>query len=62
VRPRSTRTLIETGALVGDPGRHRLTRSVTAIDIPPTVQAILAARIDRLSAAVKPLLQGGEAT
>jgi class 3 adenylate cyclase len=53
----SVRTLIETGSLAGDCGAHRLTRSITEIRVPPTVQAILAARIDRLSSEDKQVLQ-----
>jgi class 3 adenylate cyclase/tetratricopeptide (TPR) repeat protein len=51
------RTLVETKALDGPPGRYRLTQPVQAIQVPPTVQAILAARIDRLSPEDKRLLQ-----
>jgi len=40
----SVRGLSETGVLVGEPGRYRLARAVEAIQIPATVQAILAAR------------------
>jgi predicted ATPase len=53
----SIRTLVETGALTGERGAHRLTRAVQAIEVPGTVQVILAARIDRLAAADKQLLQ-----
>src|SRR5262245_2961308 len=53
----TVRTLVETGALAGERGGYRLTRSVEALQIPATVQAILAARIDRLSARDKRLLQ-----
>jgi class 3 adenylate cyclase/tetratricopeptide (TPR) repeat protein len=53
----SVRTLVETGALVGEPGAYRLVRSAGAIQIPATVQAILAARIDRLRPELKRLLQ-----
>jgi predicted ATPase len=48
--------LVEEGALVRD-GAVRLTRSVDTLKIPPTVQAILASRIDRLPAGDKELLQ-----
>jgi tetratricopeptide (TPR) repeat protein len=48
---------VETQALAGEQGRYRLTQPVQAIQIPPTVQAMLAARIDRLSAKDKRLLQ-----
>ena len=53
----SLRSLVETGALVGDRGAYRLGRSVSTIEIPPTVQAVLAARIDRLPEDEKDLLQ-----
>jgi class 3 adenylate cyclase/tetratricopeptide (TPR) repeat protein len=53
----TVRTLVETAALAGERGAYRLTRPVEALQIPATVQAILAARIDRLSPGDKRLLQ-----
>lgn len=53
----SVRTLVETKALEGLPGRYRLTRPVEAIQVPATVRAMLAARIDRLLPEDKHLLQ-----
>jgi tetratricopeptide (TPR) repeat protein len=53
----SVRTLIEDDVLVGVRGAYRLAASPGAIQIPKTVQAILAARIDRLPPAEKGLLQ-----
>ncbi len=53
----SIRTLVETGALAGERGAYRLTRPIQAIEVPATVQVILAARIDRLPAEDKQLLQ-----
>jgi tetratricopeptide (TPR) repeat protein len=53
----SVRTLVETGALVGDPGAYRLAQSLPTIQVPATVQAVLAARIDRLAPEDKRLLQ-----
>jgi class 3 adenylate cyclase/tetratricopeptide (TPR) repeat protein len=53
----SIRTLVETGALAGERGAYRLTRPIQAIEVPATVQVILAARIDRLPADDKDLLQ-----
>ena len=44
----SVRALVETGALAGDRGAYRLERPVDAVQVPATVQAVLAARIDRL--------------
>jgi class 3 adenylate cyclase/tetratricopeptide (TPR) repeat protein len=53
----SVRTLVETGALEGERGQYRAARPVAAIQVPSTVQAILAARIDRLPTREKRLLQ-----
>lgn len=53
----SVRTLVETGALIGDRGAYRLAAEVAGIRVPATVQAVLAARIDRLPAQEKRLLQ-----
>jgi class 3 adenylate cyclase/tetratricopeptide (TPR) repeat protein len=53
----SVRTLVETGVLVGEPGAYRLARTVANLPVPATVQAVLAARIDRLPPADKRLLQ-----
>jgi predicted ATPase len=51
------RTLVETKALAGERGGYRLTQPVQAIQVPPTVQVMLAARIDRLPQEDKRLLQ-----
>ena len=53
----TVRTLVETQALDGPRGGYRLTQPVPALQIPPTVQAVLAARIDRLAPEDKRLLQ-----
>ena len=53
----SVRTLVETGVLVGAPGAYRLAGSLQALQVPATVQAVLAARIDRLPPEEKRLLQ-----
>jgi class 3 adenylate cyclase/tetratricopeptide (TPR) repeat protein len=53
----SVRALVETEVLVGQPGAYRLGRDPIAFQVPPTVQAILAARIDRLAPEDKQLLQ-----
>ncbi|WP_137892814.1 adenylate/guanylate cyclase domain-containing protein [Ramlibacter sp. 2FC] len=50
-------TLIEEGALRGERGQYRLERFPARLHIPSTVQGVLAARIDRLGAAEKALLQ-----
>jgi predicted ATPase/class 3 adenylate cyclase len=48
--------LLDEGVLIRD-GVTRLTKSLAELKIPPTVQAILASRIDRLAPATKDLLQ-----
>jgi len=53
----SVRSLVETGTLTGERGSYRLKRKFADIRVPATVQAILAARIDRLPAQEKRLLQ-----
>jgi predicted ATPase len=53
----SVRTLVESGSLVGVPGAYRLAQSVPTIQVPATVQAVLAARMDRLAPEDKRLLQ-----
>ncbi|MGH7322120.1 MAG: AAA family ATPase [Candidatus Rokuibacteriota bacterium] len=53
----SVQTLVETQALVGDRGAYRVAKGVQTIVVPATVQAILAARIDRLPHDDKRLLQ-----
>jgi class 3 adenylate cyclase/tetratricopeptide (TPR) repeat protein len=53
----TVRTLVETKALQGERGRYRLTQPIQTIQVPPTVQAMLAARIDRLATEDKRLLQ-----
>ena len=53
----SVRTLGETGVLSGERGDYRLARSLESIEVPATVQAMLAARIDRLPEDDKRLLQ-----
>ena len=50
-------TLVETKALVGERGAYRLAQALPSIQVPATVQAILAARIDRLPSEDKRLLQ-----
>ena len=53
----SVRALVETGALAGSRGAYRLAKAVEATQVPASVQAILAARIDRLPPEPKRLLQ-----
>src|SRR5262245_27330148 len=51
------RTLVETKVLLGERGAHRLLRSLDTIEVPATVKALLAARIDRLPSEEKAVLQ-----
>src|SRR4030095_6684908 len=50
-------SLVETGALIGVRGQYRLETAVENLQMPPTVQAVLASRIDRLEPDDKRLLQ-----
>ena len=52
----TVQVLLDEGALVRN-GTTRLVKPLSELKIPPTVQAILAARIDRLPAEAKDLLQ-----
>ena len=51
------RTLVDAGVIEGERSNFHLAKPFSSIDVPPSVQAVLAARIDRLSAAEKQLLQ-----
>jgi predicted ATPase len=53
----SVRALAETGVLGGTPGAYRLIQPLQGMPVPATVQAVLAARIDRLPPEDKHLLQ-----
>jgi tetratricopeptide (TPR) repeat protein len=53
----SVRTLVETKVLAGERGNYRLAKSIESTQVPATVQAVLAARIDRLAPEEKRLLQ-----
>jgi predicted ATPase len=53
----SIRTLVETKFLVGERGSYRLEKTLESTQVPATVQAVLAARIDRLPPDEKHLLQ-----
>ena len=52
-----SRALLESGVVVSEPQRFRLTRDMADIQLPASVQAILASRIDRLPAERRRLLQ-----
>jgi adenylate cyclase len=49
--------LIESGQLEGTRGRYRLVTPLESLEVPGTVQSLLAARIDRLAEREKQLLQ-----
>ena len=51
------RSLVETGALAGELGAYRLTDKFDTVEMPATVHAIIASRIDRLGPEQKRLLQ-----
>ena len=51
------RGLVEDGSLEGEAGSYRLVRPIGSLSVPPTVEAVLAARIDRLDERDKWLLQ-----
>ncbi len=51
------RELDESGTLDGDRGAYRMAREIDELPVPPTVQAIIAARIDRLTPEAKVTLQ-----
>ena len=53
----SVRALAEAGVLAGGPGAYRAARPIEIAEIPSTVHAVLAARIDRLPQRQKSLLQ-----
>jgi class 3 adenylate cyclase len=53
----SVRTLVETGVLSGERGAYHLVQPLDTLQVPATVQALLAARIDRLAPQDKRLLQ-----
>ena len=53
----SVRTLIESNVLMGERGNYCSTKPIDRTHVPTTVQAILAARMDRLSPEEKSLLQ-----
>jgi len=50
-------SLIESGSLAGTRGSYRLVTPIERLQVPPTVQALLAARIDRLGEREKQVLQ-----
>jgi predicted ATPase/class 3 adenylate cyclase len=53
----SIRALVETGVLAGEHGAYRLVKPIESIQLPATIHAVLAPRIDRLPPEAKRLLQ-----
>jgi class 3 adenylate cyclase/tetratricopeptide (TPR) repeat protein len=53
----SVRHLVDVGALAGERGAYHLVRKHVSFEVPATVQAVIAARIDRLSHEDKRVLQ-----
>ena len=51
------RDLAERGVVDGEPGEYQFCREVADVDVPATVQAAIAARVDRLAASAKSTLQ-----
>ncbi len=54
---RVSSTLVKTGMLAGESGAYRLVKPVDNLQVPATVQAVLAAGIDRLPPEETRLLQ-----
>jgi transcriptional regulator with AAA-type ATPase domain/tetratricopeptide (TPR) repeat protein len=57
----SVRALEETGFLAGSRGAVRLVRPVATIEVPATVEEVLASRFDRVAPSDKPVLQAAAA-
>ena len=53
----SIRALVETHVLAGEHGAYRLVKPLESVQLPPTIHAVLAPRIDRLPPEAKRLLQ-----
>ena len=53
----SVQTLVETQVLIGEPGAYHLAAPLPNLQVPTTVQAVLAARIDRLPPEEKGVLR-----
>jgi tetratricopeptide (TPR) repeat protein len=53
----SVRTLVETRALVGERGAYRSAQAIERFEVPATVRAVLAARIERLPREERHVLQ-----
>jgi len=53
----SVRSLVESGVLAGTPGRFHAARALPSTFMPQSIEALVAARIDRLPPSVKEILQ-----
>jgi len=51
------RSLLENGAILQEDHRYTLTREVSALEVPDTIQGIIAARMDRLGENLKRIMQ-----
>jgi predicted ATPase len=52
-----THTLVENGSILKKKNRFVLTRNLSSIHVPDTIQEIIAARIDRLAEGLKKIMQ-----
>ena len=57
----SVKHLVDTGAITGEPGDYSVVHALSRVAVPPTVQAVLSARIDRLPPQDKHILQAAAA-
>src|SRR5262249_3489314 len=53
----SVQSLVETGELAGERGAYRLARGITDLEVPGTVEELLATRVNRLPERERTLLQ-----
>jgi pimeloyl-ACP methyl ester carboxylesterase/DNA-binding SARP family transcriptional activator/class 3 adenylate cyclase/tetratricopeptide (TPR) repeat protein len=51
------RALVEKGQLAGEPGAYRLNERISAIEVPPGIQSLVASRINRLADGDRQILQ-----
>lgn len=52
----SVRALVESGVLLGEPGSYTVAKALSEVNVPATVESLLASRIDRLHPGDKRLL------
>jgi len=53
----TVQSLVQSGALKGSPGAYSMHGEISSLRVPPTVQSVIAARIDRMAADERWLLQ-----